>query len=266
MERRGPAQREGDPEAMIFFPGIPEPAWAHRFDLAFISIARLRRRRGAFVPPRLGWAMDSAAFSEVEGHGGYRHSPETFAAEAADWTSRVPGCMFVASQDFMCEPFVLKKTGMTVEDHQRLTIERFDAIGTAWRSSTPLLPVLQGFSIPEYIAHIDAYGDRIPERAWVGVGSVCKRQGRVSMVEDLLGAIHHRRPDLRLHGFGVKITALRSKFVREHLESADSMAWSYAARKQGRNPNDWREAATFVEKVELGPLEQDQESLFGWLR
>jgi hypothetical protein len=27
------------------------------------------------------------------------------------------------------------------------------------------------------------------------------------------------------------------------------MAWSFAARKQGRNANDWREAKTFADRI-----------------
>lgn len=249
---------------MIFFPGIPEPAWAHRFDTAFISVSRLRRRKGPFRPPARAWAMDSAAFTEVDRHGGYRAPPADFAAEACSWTDRVPGCAFVASQDYMCEPFILAKTGLTVADHQRMTIERFDAIRAAWTSATPLLPVLQGFAESEYLSHIDQYGDRLLEGAWVGVGSVCKRQGAVAMVEDLLGAIKHRRPDLRLHGFGVKLTALKSQLIRDLLYSADSMAWSFSARKQGRDPNDWREAQAFVERVAQPAPAPAQASLWGW--
>jgi hypothetical protein len=249
---------------VIFFPGIPEPAWAHRFETAFISVSRLRRRKGPFPPPRGMWAMDSAAFTEVVLNGGYRDTPEAFAAEAAVWTERVRGCAFVASQDFMCEAFVLEKTGLSVVDHQRLTIERYDAIKAAWSSSTPLLPVLQGFGQSEYLHHIDDYGDRLGEGAWVGVGSVCKRQGAVAMVEDLLGAIKHRRPDLRLHGFGVKLTALKSQLIRDLLYSADSMAWSYAARRQGRDPNDWREAVAFADRVAVPAPAPEQMSLWGW--
>ncbi|MGX7709153.1 hypothetical protein [Methylobacterium sp. Gmos1] len=37
--------------------------------------------------------------------------------------------------------------------------------------------------------------------------------------------------------------------VRELLYSADSMAWSFAARRQGRNGNDPAEAHRFVERV-----------------
>jgi hypothetical protein len=53
----------------------------------------------------------------------------------------------------------------------------------------------------------------------------------------------------RLHGFGVKLTALGNKVVRDLLWSTDSMAWSFAARRQDRNQNDWREARAFAEKV-----------------
>jgi hypothetical protein len=58
------------------------------------------------------------------------------------------------------------------------------------------------------------------------------------------------RPDLRLHGFGVKQTALLHPGVRELLATADSMAWSYHARRNGRSANDWREAAAFAQRVE----------------
>lgn len=208
--------------------------------------------------------MDSAAFSEVVIHGGYRAPPAAFAAEACAWTARVPGCVFVASQDYMCEPFVLEKTGLTIPDHQLMTIERYDAIMAAWTSATPVLPVLQGFAQADYLKHLDDYGDRLAEGAWVGVGSVCKRQGAIAMVEDLLGSIKERRPDLRLHGFGVKLTALKSQLIRDLLYSADSMAWSFSARKQGRDVNDWREAENFVKRVSEPAPVVAQPSLFGW--
>ena len=57
-------------------------------------------------------------------------------------------------------------------------------------------------------------------------------------------------PDLRLHMFGVKLTALKSAIIRENIWSADSMVWSFAAKWQGRKPNDWRKAQAFVERVE----------------
>jgi hypothetical protein len=91
-------------------------------------------------------------------------------------------------------------------------------------SGVYLMPVLQGWSPDDYLRHLDDYGDRIKENAWVGVGSVCKRQGKPEAIAAILKAILAVRPDLRLHGFGVKKTALQYPPVWLSLYSADSQA------------------------------------------
>ena len=151
------------------------------------------------------------------------------------------------SQDYMCEPVILEQTGLSIEEHQRLTIERYDALSTL--VSVPLMPVLQGFRVNDYLKHIDNYGTRLSLGAWVGVGSVCKRNARPQEVADILAAIKNKRPDLKLHGFGLKLTALESRKVRELLYSSDSMAWSYPARfKKGDDSLDTADA--YIEGVE----------------
>ena len=154
------------------------------------------------------------------------------------------------SQDYMCEPMILAKTGLTVVQHQLATIERYDALRSLVGKACYVMPVLQGFEPGEYLEHLNNYGKRLKRGMWVGVGSVCKRNARVYEIEKVLVSIHRKRPDLRLHGFGVKLTALASSLVRESLYSADSMAWSYHARKQGRDQHDWRECRAFCEKVD----------------
>ncbi|MGL5060785.1 MAG: DUF7221 family queuine tRNA-ribosyltransferase-like protein [Microcoleus sp.] len=62
------------------------------------------------------------------------------------------------------------------------------------------------------------------KNAWVGVGSVCKRNANAASIEAVLLAIKQARPDLRLHGFGIKKTALQSPIVWDLLYSADSQA------------------------------------------
>lgn len=193
--------------------------------------------------------MDSGAFTEVTTHGGYRDSPEVYAVQVERW--RANGQLVAAvSQDYMCEPFVLERTGLTVADHQRLTIERYDALRRL--CTAYLLPVIQGYLPEHYRAHVKAYGDRLAPGAWVGVGSVCKRNGRASEMAAVLRAVKDVRPDLRLHGFGAKLTALQSTEVRSLLYSADSMAWSFAARKSGGDANDWREAKRFENRINTG--------------
>lgn len=154
------------------------------------------------------------------------------------------------TQDYMCEPFMLKITGLTVKDHQRLTVERYDALRHRV-TSVYIMPVLQGYDPEEYADHVRQYGERLAFGAWVGVGSVCKRNGNPKQVLAVLRAILAVRPDLRLHGFGLKITALRDPEIRALLWTADSMAWSFAARREGRNANDWREAIDFQMKIKV---------------
>jgi hypothetical protein len=112
-----------------------------------------------------------------------------------------------------------------------------------------IIPVLQGYYPLDYVKHLKMYGDRLKRRQWVGVGTLCKRQGSPALIEDVLLAIHGMRPDLRLHGFGVKQTALESAIVRDHLWSADSMAWSFAARWEGRDGNSALEAARYARRI-----------------
>src|SRR6266481_5344362 len=82
-----------------------------------------------------------------------------------------------------------------------------------------------------------------------GVGSVCKRNDNPDQIEDILLAIKAQRPDLRLHGFGIKLEALKSATVRELLHSSDSMAWSFAGRKRGTE-HDPRQALAYAAKIE----------------
>jgi hypothetical protein len=239
---------------MRFYVGLHIPSQAQHFDRAFISVNRVRGRRKPV--PSQEWIMDSGAFREIEQFGGYRHAPEEYAAEVNRLAAINPGMIAAVSQDWMCEPFMLEKTGLSVADHQRLTIERYDALLPL--VNIYLMPVLQGYSLQSYLDHIDQYGERLKPGMYVGVGSVCKRNADMRQIEAILSAIKRKRPDLRLHGFGIKTTSLASGVVRDCLYSADSMAWSFAARMAGRDGNSWQEARRFVQSIET------QQVQFGW--
>jgi len=236
-----------------FFTGLHQPSDARHFDAAFISVNRLRSRRSPLVAH--DWIMDSGAFTEISTHGHYRHSVAEYASEIRRWASNGSGRLLAAvAQDWMCEPFIVAKTGLSVAEHQRLTIERYDEL-LAHDTGVYILPVLQGFAPEDYVRHIEAYGPRLTIGQWVGVGSICKRNGTPDQVAAVLVAIKRARPDLQLHGFGLKTTALAHPLVRSLLYTADSMAWSFAARREGRNPNDWREAVSWAEAITKGPIQ-----------
>lgn len=232
---------------LLFYVGLHQPSDAKHFPRACISVRRLRGRKKPLGCPDV--LIDSGAFTELDLNGGYRDEPNVYAGELRRLvTSGVVEATAAVAQDFMCEPFMLAKTGLNVADHQRLTIERYDAL-LACNPPVPIMPVLQGYEPSEYVRHVEAYGERLKLGAWVGVGSICKRNADPAQVCSVLEAIERLRPDLRLHGFGVKRTALSHPGVRALLFSADSMAWSYSARRQGRNGNDWTEAQRFAEVI-----------------
>ena len=257
---------------MRFFVGLHQPSDARLFAdrPVMLSVNRLRRRRSDFAVGE--WVLDSGAFTELRDHGRYRDPPDVYAAQVRRW-SRCGSLLAAVSQDWMCEELVIKGgrvrgqvfvgTGLSVPEHQRLTVERYDAL-LPLVGETYLMPVLQGYWPDEYLRCVDLYGDRLRPGMWVGVGSVCKRNSDLESIERVLWTVKHARPDLLLHGFGVKTTALGSSLVRACLHSADSMAWSYAARMQGRDSNDPAEAEAFAERIRTQPMRRRHFQRFLW--
>ena len=231
---------------MIFYVGLHHPGDAQHFAHACISINRIRGRKKPLNCA--DWILDSGAFNELRQFNAFRHTPEEYAEEVNRLARINPGITVAVSQDYMCEPFMLAKTGFTVREHQQLTIERYQQLRNL--IEVPLMPVLQGTSMHQYLEHIKLYGKLLTDKMWVGVGSVCRRNAHPTAINMLLNMIRSTRPDLRLHGFGLKKTALASAHIRSCLYSADSMVWSFTARMEGKNANDPQHARAFVELIE----------------
>lgn len=247
---------------MEFYLGTHMLSHAVKFERTFISINRLRGRRSDFAVN--SWILDSGAFTEIAKYGEFRTSIEQYASEIKRW-STCGNMELAVTQDYMCEPFMLNKTGLTVEDHQRLTIERYDKLISLVYPEL-IMPVLQGYKPSEYVNHIEMYSDRLKPNMRVGVGSVCKRNKNPEAIITVLSAIKTSRPDLRLHGFGLKKTALQNAYISHLLYSADSMAWSYAARRNGKNANGLKEAQDFVTDIERTQATRGQQLEFEAVR
>jgi len=179
-------------KALIFYIGLHHPSDACHFERACISINCLKTRKKPLCARLL---IDSGAFTEVVRHGGYRSDVADYARQLLRLAGGIAEIDAAVAQDYMCEDIALQSTGLTIADHQRLTIERYDRLIDE-ELPCPIMPVLQG-----------------------------------------------------------KSTALAHIGIRELLASADSMAWSYAARRQGRNANSWLEAKTFAERVSEVPAD-----------
>lgn len=217
---------------MRFFLGTHMPNWLATASVPlFVSDVRLRHRK---TLPRAAapWALDSGGFSALSAppHA-WTFGPAEYAERVDRYQREIGQLAWAAPMDHMCEPWILEQTGRTVREHQELTVQNLldlRAIGG------PFIPVLQGWKLEDYVRCAGLYGQAgvdLTAEPVVGVGSVCRRQGigeAEQIMRELAGG------GLRLHGFGVKITGLRR--YRAQLVSADSMAWSYDARRAAPLP------------------------------
>lgn len=218
---------------MRFYLGTHETSWLAKTDVPlFISRRRLSLRKAC--PQAVGrWALDSGGFTELSMFGEWRTSPAQYVAEVRRWRDEVGNLDWAAAQDWMCEPFILEKTGKTVAEHQRLTVENYLTLRDL-APEIPWAPVLQGWACPEYRRHQEQYeaaGVDLASLPVVGLGSVCRRQHMLP-VSILIGGLH--RDGLKVHGFGFKTKGLQ--LAGRHLTSADSLAWSYDARRSAPLP------------------------------
>jgi hypothetical protein len=120
-----------------------------------------------------------------------------------------------------------------VHEHQERTVANYLEL-RALAPHLPFVPVIQGWQLADYLRCVALYessGVNLAALPRVGLGSVCRRQSTAEIaviVSTLAGR------GLRLHGFGVKTGGLHLYGHRP--ASADSMAWSYAARREPRLP------------------------------
>jgi len=232
---------------MLFFTGMHRPHDAHYVPRAFVSINVISKRKSEFRAN--DWIMDSGAFTEISNHGMWRYGVDQYAKQIKRWTTNA-NLLAAVSQDYMCEPWILKKTGKTIQEHQQLTVNRYKDLVQYDTGGTYIIPVLQGFAPEDYLRCIGMYGYSLKPESWVGVGSVCKRNGNPNAIKQVLSAIRRERPDIYIHGFGLKKTALKDPDIRKDLFSSDSMAWSYQARYAKRDANSPLEAVKYTREIE----------------
>ena len=216
-----------------FFLGTHRPTWlwtVHDVPL-FVSHRVLRDRKSPFPRATTPWALDSGGFTELSLNGEWRTTPEEYVDSVRRYVDELGHLEWASPQDWMCEPWITAKTGLTVAEHQARTVENYLTL-VDLAPDLPFIPVLQGWELDDYHAHADAYaaaGVDLAAQPVVGIGSVCRRQatGQIAGIFDSL-----RARGLQMHGFGVKTAGL--SLYADQLVSADSLAWSYGARKEAR--------------------------------
>lgn len=209
-----------------FWLGTDRPMWLALLDVPLFISHRILGPRRTLPRARGAWALDSGGFSELSMYGEWRTIPQDYAKAVRRYMDEIGGLRWAAIQDWMCEPFMLTKTGLTLAEHQRRTVESYATL-LDLAPDLPWVPVLQGWMPHDYVRHADQYeAAGLPLTRLVGVGSVCRRQGAKEgrAILRQLATLGYR-----LHGFGIKTTGLLLG-AAAMLDSADSMAWSRQAR------------------------------------
>lgn len=215
----------------MFYLGTHRPGWLWKDNMPslFISRRQLELRAIARLTEVEGpWGLDSGGFTELTLHGEWTITAKRYVKVVESYSSRMGGMVFAAPQDWMCEPHMLSRTGLTVAEHQQRTVDNFLELRDL-APHTPFIPVLQGWEPDDYQRCVDLYTDAgvdLRSEPLVGLGSVCRRQSTAQigqLVTDLAES------GISLHGFGVKIGGILA--YGQHLASADSLAWSFRARR-----------------------------------
>lgn len=198
-------------------------------------------------------ALDSAGFVAMV-QGGYRWT----VSEYVEWVvtnggrSEMPfPWEWWSAMDYCCEEAiapnraeVARRIQLTTESY-RETLCELDHWREEGVTDVPdPLPIVQGRTPADYIRSLRSLeavlleADRPGLPSLIGVGSVCTREiqgpeGLLPVVEALAGAVP---PGARLHLFGVKGEALPllARRVPGLVESVDSMAWDFRARREAR--------------------------------
>lgn len=210
---------------MRFFLGTHRPNWLERVDVPLFVSHRTLGPRKRLPVARADWALDSGGFTELSTYGEWRTEADAYVGAVERYATEIGRLQWAAPQDWMCEPWIIEKTGLSVREHQERTVSNYLEL----RDQGPFIPVLQGWEVEDYEACVDLYaqaGVDLTAEPVVGVGSVCRRQG-TSEIGSLIKTLYDA--GISCHGFGVKTEGLR--LAGRYLTSADSMAWSYRARR-----------------------------------
>lgn len=215
---------------MIFYLGTHVTNWLWKYDVPMFVSRRTLFKRRSFGRAINHWVLDSGGFSELSMYGKWETPAPQYVKEVRTFNQEIGNMDWAAIQDWMCEPFMIKKTGLSVLEHQKRTIDSYKQL-LDLAPEINWTPVLQGYTLDEYEAHLDMYsqsGIELNRMPVVALGSICRRQ-HTKDAEIIIRRLTSY--GLRIHGLGFKMLGLAK--VSDVLYSADSLAWSFAARRKG---------------------------------
>lgn len=226
----------------------PQPSWepefflgAHRLNWCwegaargplFVNMHLLLPRVGDMQSATQDIGLDSGGYEEVARNGCWRWNVARYVELTRRACRELRRIRFAAIQDWLCTPAALRRTGLSVAEHQARTLASYLDLSAA-APEIPWCPVLQGAEPDDFRRHRDDYeraGIYLPSFERVMVGSIAARDDDPGVL-DLLGELADS--GVAVHALGAKGDGLRR--IGSDVFSGDSMAWS--ARGKGIHRN-----------------------------
>ena len=225
---------------MLFYLGTHTPGWLRDSEIPLFVSRRRLAMLDKLPRARTHWVLDSGGFSELRAGVWHRSTKSPYPMRAGEYAAEILhyereiGLLdWAAPMDWMCEPEMIWRHGKGIGFHQIATVANFMQLREIHVGQL-VAPVVQGWKLDDYLRHVELYeraGIDLGAERIVGVGSVCRRgqDGEVVRIVDRLA-----REGLLIHAFGVRSSAMAR--IADIAISSDSLAWSYAARREAERP------------------------------
>lgn len=219
-----PAGDQVEREPLKVWIGADTPAfgWGEPFLVNYGRMRKLVKLPRASAP----WVLD-CGINEIMSAGKHLTTAEEYAADVRRYVAEVGRLEWVGPQDWPGAARVLALTGLTVQEHQLLTIESVKTLRRSLGDLVDVLAVVTGDTPEDYERHIEMYfaaGIDLTREKLVGVGALLGRPA--GEIARIIRALH--AAGIRMHGFGLKTGALA--LIGHLLTSTDSTDWQREGR------------------------------------
>jgi hypothetical protein len=162
-----------------FYLGTHHPAWLWNGTLTDVPLFVSRRALGLKrpKPATTPWALDSGGFSELSLYGEWRTTVPEYVDYVRRCSEMVGMLEWAAPMDWMVEPFMLSRTGLTLHEHQAGPSRTSSSSASKWTRSSPCSRAGPRTTTRRAWIYTTGRASTFKAEPLVGVGSVCRRQG-----------------------------------------------------------------------------------------
>ena len=191
--------------------------------------------------------VDSGGFAFFSRWGEYPFSLESY-LDLVYYVQDTHPLFRVATLDYPCEPEIDRSQLMTNEERITKTVSNA-VLCVDTDKSLPWLPVIQGYTIQEYLSCIEQYREAGLESDYWAIGSICSRKGSPYEIRNIVTKIKELHPKNKLHAFGLSLPYLADLQVFQSLYSSDSAAWNWGISGVNMRARKKTAALDYVDRV-----------------